>query len=60
MFDRAEYDMRKAEELKDAFTVYDQLATETVTQFPIMQRLQAKMISRDCHPFARRARRKRV
>ncbi|MGB7926093.1 MAG: hypothetical protein WCF57_22830, partial [Pyrinomonadaceae bacterium] len=44
VFDRAEYDMRKAEELKDAFVVYDQLATETVTQFPIMQRLQAKLI----------------
>lgn len=44
VFDRAEYDMRKAEELKDAFTTYDRLATVTVTQFPIMQRLQAKLI----------------
>jgi hypothetical protein len=44
VFDRAEYDMRKAEELKDAFAIYDRLATETVTQFPIMQRLQAKLI----------------
>ena len=44
VFDRAEYDLRKAEELKDAFATYDKLATETITQFPIMQRLQAKLV----------------
>jgi hypothetical protein len=44
VFDRAEYDLRRSEDLKDAFSLYDRLATETVTQFPIMQRLQAKLI----------------
>jgi hypothetical protein len=44
VFDRAEYELRKSEELKDAFAAYDQLATKTITQIPIMQRLQAKLI----------------
>lgn len=44
VFDRAEYDLRKAEDLKDAFAAYDDLATRAVAQFPMMQRLQAKLI----------------
>jgi hypothetical protein len=44
VFDRVEQDLRRSEELKDAFTLFDRLVTETVTQFPIMQRLQAKLI----------------
>lgn len=44
VFDRAEYDLRKAEDLKEAFTAYDDLATRAVSQFPMMQRLQAKLI----------------
>ncbi len=44
VFDRAEYDLRKAEDLKDAFNAYDQLATHITTQFPVMQRLQAKLV----------------
>lgn len=44
VFDRAEYDLRKAEDLKEAFATYDDLATRAVAQFPMMQRLQAKLI----------------
>ena len=43
VFDRVEQDLRRAEDLKDAFSVYDKLATEVVPQFPIMQRLQVKL-----------------
>ncbi|HEX7999191.1 MAG TPA: hypothetical protein VF528_12445 [Pyrinomonadaceae bacterium] len=44
VFDRTEYDLRKAEDLKEAFAAYDELATHAVGQFPMMQRLQAKLI----------------
>lgn len=44
VFDRTEHDLRKAEDLEKAFTIYDQLATDVVTQIPIMQRLQAKLL----------------
>lgn len=44
VFDRAEYDLRKAEDLKEGMAVYDNLATKAITQIPIMQRLQAKLI----------------
>jgi hypothetical protein len=44
VFDRAEYDLRKAEELQDVLKAYDELAATTIAQFPIMQRLQAKLV----------------
>ncbi|HYE66391.1 MAG TPA: hypothetical protein VD966_12460, partial [Pyrinomonadaceae bacterium] len=44
VFDRTEHDLRKAEDLKDAFVAYDELATHAITQFPAMQRLQAKLV----------------
>jgi len=44
VFDRAEYDLRKADELDDVFKAYDVLATQTIAQLPIMQRLQAKLV----------------
>ncbi len=44
VFDRTEYDLRKTEKLKEAFAAYDELATRAVAQFPMMQRLQAKLI----------------
>ena len=44
VFDRAEYDLRKADELQEAFAVYDELADKAVAQIPIMQRLQAKLV----------------
>lgn len=44
VFDRAEYDLRKSKKLQEAFTTYDELATKGMQQFPVMQRLQAKLI----------------
>lgn len=44
VFDRIEEELRADVNVRDAMTVYDELATQTVTQFPIMQRLQAKLI----------------
>ncbi|MBV9959776.1 MAG: hypothetical protein JO360_15230 [Acidobacteria bacterium] len=44
VFDRAEYELRKAEDLKEAAAVYDGLATNAIAQVPIMQRLQAKLV----------------
>lgn len=44
VFDRADYDLRKADELQDVFKAYDFLAAQTVAEFPIMQRLQAKLV----------------
>lgn len=44
VFDRAEYDLRKAEDLKETFVAYDELSTHAVAEFPMMQRLQAKLI----------------
>jgi hypothetical protein len=44
VFDGCEHELRKAEELKDAFSAYDTLSVEAVGQLPIMQRLQAKLI----------------
>jgi hypothetical protein len=44
VFDRAEYELRKTEELREAFSVYDSLATNALAQIPIMQRLQAKLV----------------
>lgn len=43
VFDRAEYELRKAEDLKEAFAGYDELASAGVSQFPIMQRLEVKL-----------------
>lgn len=44
VFDRTEYDLRKAFDLKEAFAAYDELSSRAVAQFPMMQRLQAKLI----------------
>lgn len=44
VFDRAERDLRAASDLKDAFAAYDEMATKSVARFPVMQRLQAKLI----------------
>ncbi|HEX7177583.1 MAG TPA: hypothetical protein VF240_20155 [Pyrinomonadaceae bacterium] len=44
VFDRAERDLRKSPELKEAFEAYDDLATRVVAQFPVMQRLEAKLV----------------
>ncbi|HEY0077566.1 MAG TPA: DUF6079 family protein [Pyrinomonadaceae bacterium] len=44
VFDRAEHDLRQSPELPDAFKAYDQLSTSAVTQLPVMQRLQARLV----------------
>jgi hypothetical protein len=44
VFDRTERDMRRSEKLKDALAAYDHLAKHAVSQIPIMQRLQAKLL----------------
>src|SRR2546423_4112041 len=43
VFDRAEYDLRKSEALKDAFVAYDMLSAQSIAQLPIMERLPAKL-----------------
>ena len=44
VFDSVETSLRKIEDLKGAFAAYDILNTEIITQVPVMQRLQAKLI----------------
>lgn len=44
VFDCAEQDLRRVEELREAFASYDKLNSEVVGQIPVMQRLQAKLI----------------
>ena len=44
VFDRAEYELRKAEDLKEVMVVYDSLVMNAITKIPIMQRLQAKLV----------------
>lgn len=44
VFDRTEQELRRAEDLEKAFTVYDQLAMDIGSQIPIMQRLHAKLL----------------
>lgn len=43
-FDCAEPELRKVEDLQDAFAAYDKLNADVVGQIPVMQRLQAKLI----------------
>jgi Family of unknown function (DUF6079) len=44
VFDRTEYELRKADELKQSFAAYDYLASHAVNALPVMQRLHAKLI----------------
>jgi hypothetical protein len=44
LFDRTERELRRAEGLKDALAAYDHLAQHGVSQVPVMQRLQAKLV----------------
>jgi hypothetical protein len=44
LFDRTERGLRLAENLKEALDAYDHLARHGVSQVPIMQRLQAKLV----------------
>ncbi len=44
LFDGVESDLRKSGELRDAFSSYDHLLTESVERLPVMQRYQARLL----------------
>ena len=44
VFDCNEHALRKVEDLKEVFIAYDRLNAEVVSNIPVMQRLQAKLI----------------
>ncbi len=44
VFDNAEPELRKIDDLADAFAAYDRLNAEVVGKVPVIQRLQAKLI----------------
>ncbi|HLL72034.1 MAG TPA: hypothetical protein VK363_11405 [Pyrinomonadaceae bacterium] len=44
VFDHSEDSLRRSDDLKDAFRVYDELATRAVSQFPAMQRLHVRLV----------------
>ena len=44
VFDHSEDDLRRSDDLREAFRVYDELATTGVAQFPAMQRLQVRLV----------------
>lgn len=44
VFDSVENNLRKIDELREAFEAYDRLNSEVVGEIPVMQRLQAKLI----------------
>jgi hypothetical protein len=44
VFDHSQDSLRRSDDLRDAFRVYDELATQAVGQFPAMQRLQVRLV----------------
>lgn len=44
LFDRVEPSLRRSEELRDAFAAYDELTKLIAARFPVMQRLEAKLL----------------
>ncbi len=44
VFDNVESTLRKAKDLEEAFEVYDRIGKDVVSNIPVMQRLQAKLI----------------
>lgn len=44
VFDSTENALRKVEDLKESFEIYDKINSQVVAQIPVMQRLQAKLI----------------
>lgn len=44
IFDSVENSLRKSPELKDIFDTYDRITKEIVSQIPVMERLQAKLL----------------
>ncbi|MDI1243768.1 MAG: ATP-binding protein [bacterium] len=44
VFDSAENELRKVEDLRETFDTYDRLNSDVVARIPVMQRLQAKLV----------------
>ncbi|HEV2879757.1 MAG TPA: hypothetical protein VGX24_00505 [Pyrinomonadaceae bacterium] len=44
VFDHSQDSLRRSDDLREAFRVYDELATNAVSQFPAMQRLQVRLV----------------
>lgn len=44
LFDRVEQSLRRSEELHEVFAAYDELTRFIAAQFPVMQRLEAKLL----------------
>ena len=44
VFDRTEPVLRKSEDLREAFQTFDKINSEVISQIPVMQRLQAKLV----------------
>lgn len=44
VFDRTESALRKADDLREAFSTFDRINSDVVSQIPVMQRLQAKLV----------------
>ena len=44
VFDRTEEELRRAQDLQEAFAVYDELLANGVAQFPALQRLQVRLV----------------
>lgn len=44
VFDKVESSLRKIEDLKEAFAIYDKVNVRIIAQIPVMQRLQAKLV----------------
>jgi len=44
VFDSVEASLRKVEDLREAMAAYDKINQQVITQIPVMQRLQAKLI----------------
>lgn len=44
VFDSADAELRKVDDLREAFEAYDRLNSDVVAKIPVMQRLQAKLI----------------
>jgi hypothetical protein len=44
VFDHTERELRAAKDLREAFALYDELATKVIAQFPALQRLQVRLV----------------
>lgn len=52
VFDRAEYDLRRAAPLAEVFAAYDDLSHRAIAQLPVMARLRARLILKALFVFS--------